>query len=251
MTDLPLYFLHGWGVDKNIWSSFVGEFFSKKITKPIDMPGYGVVNNVGQKRSLEEYCHELNKLIDEKGFVIAWSLGAQCAIKFACMFPEKVSALFLINCNPCFVKKQDWKYGIDRGLLFEMKNDLLVNKTKTLGRFFTLMTHGSNRQKETLAEIKSLSTENHLSAAALNNGLDLLINEDMRKDLELVNQPIMMCFSEGDQFVDKRLCLERPFVNDRISYSLTSNGDHVPFISSGKSVAEEIMKFIRVNNVVR
>ncbi len=240
----PLVFLHGWGFDEQIWKEFINQYFSEYDVQTISL--FECFDTTLNSESLlEDCCSKLTKIIKPNSLIIGWSLGALISIRLSTKLTQNDHLLCLICFNPCFVNKTEWQYGVEETLITKMIAELTNNKVSTLNRFYSLITHGATKQKESLKTIKKIISPDNLESEKLLQGLKLLKEVDLRSELESVKIQTVLCYSENDMLINKNLYKLKPFNNKKIKYSFLSNSDHIPFISSPELVAETIMKVLK------
>jgi len=83
----PVVFLHGWGCDHKVFSSFTGDFTGKYRAISLDFPGFGESGEPDTVWGVEDYCIFLETFCMQLGFAepsfIAHSFGGRVAILFA------------------------------------------------------------------------------------------------------------------------------------------------------------------------
>ena len=97
---MPLVFLHGFPVDRRMWSAQVAELSSIRRVIAIDLPGFGQ----SPKRAgfsiddLADDVHALLKSLDAVPCVLAgWSMGGYTALALARKHPDALRGLILID----------------------------------------------------------------------------------------------------------------------------------------------------------
>ncbi|MCM3611553.1 2-succinyl-6-hydroxy-2,4-cyclohexadiene-1-carboxylate synthase [Planococcus sp. MERTA32b] len=103
--DQALVFLHGFTGSTKTWHKIVPHFEEYKIVL-IDLLGHGGTDSPkdSERYSMEEQLRDLEKIFDLlelKNFVLAgYSMGGRTALAYACIFPERLSALLLESSSP-------------------------------------------------------------------------------------------------------------------------------------------------------
>lgn len=241
--NIPILFFHGWGVDETVWHDYLAQHFADYKTHAPGMPVFGNKHNKSNENSKRD-CLQLSQALTEPCVIVAWSLGAHVAVKLTGLNPDKVQKLILLNANPCFVKKEGWPYGVKEDELKKMMVQLGSSKEKTLSRFYTLITDGTDKQKELLKQLKNYRFSNSLTEHGLYRGLQILLREDMRRPLFELTVPIVMCFGERDSLIDRTICDDSLFASSGIETELLSGADHVPFLSQPKNTTDFISRHL-------
>ena len=96
----PIVFIHGVGLNKEIWDSQV-TFLKNYNTLTYDLLGHGKTPLKKTKVNFEDFCKQLLKLINELNFnkihLVGFSLGALIARHFAYMHSNRLSSLILLG----------------------------------------------------------------------------------------------------------------------------------------------------------
>jgi pimeloyl-[acyl-carrier protein] methyl ester esterase len=239
--------LHGWGMHGGLWGKF-NELLSESCqTHAIDFPGFGFSKNVENEFTLdaitavvEDYIKQLNKPVS----LIGWSLGGLITLNILKRKNVDINKVVLIATTPSFTKKLDWECAIEQSVFNDFSNDLKIDYKKTLKRFLSLQTRGSDLSREELRELnKKLTERGEPNIMALENGLKILSEEDLRTKNE--NKiATMIVLGEKDTLVPLSVKnkFEKMFPNlDKLILEKTG---HAPFISNPEICAEKIKNFI-------
>ena len=94
----PIVFVHGVGLNKEIWDPQIN-FFKNYNTLTYDLLGHGKTPLKKSKVSIEDFSNQLVKLINELNFnkihLIGFSLGALIARHFASEYSDRLSSLII------------------------------------------------------------------------------------------------------------------------------------------------------------
>ena len=97
-NKIPIVFIHGVGLTKEIWDPQVN-FFKNYNTLTYDLLGHGKTPLKKSKVSFEDFSKQLVRLINELNFkkihLVGFSLGALIARHFASVHNDKLSSLIL------------------------------------------------------------------------------------------------------------------------------------------------------------
>ena len=237
-------FIHGWGVDETVWNGFIKDHFYNYRVHKINLQELWQSSKNSQDQ-ISGVVRAMEPKIPNQAFIVAWSMGAIFAIKFCSLFESKQNPLFLLCANPCFIKKQNWVFGIDSKNIFDMKNSLLIEKNKTLSGFYSLAAMGSKNIKQVANTLKENVDLDTMDINFLSFGLDVLSLCDSRNEIGNLNTPATMCFAENDALVSKNLYYNRPIINKRISYEIVEQACHAPFLCSPQETAKVIKKYLQ------
>jgi len=99
-NTVPVVFLHGVFLDKDLWSAYRPEH-THRTHIYIDMPGHGNSGDVGRDWRLEECVTMLIQVLDAMGVdrcvAIGQSWGSMVAVRAANAYPQRFAALGLFN----------------------------------------------------------------------------------------------------------------------------------------------------------
>ena len=239
--------LHGWGMHGGLWGQFKSLLAEKVKTHTLDLPGYGFSKDIKNEFTLdaitdvvEQYIKNINKPVN----LIAWSLGGLIALNVLQRKKIKIEKLILIAATPSFTKKQDWENGIEQSVFDEFSCSLKQDYKKTLKRFLSLQTRGSELAREELRELnQQLNSRGEPNIKALESGLAILSNTDLRSD-DKNNVAAMIVLGEKDTLIPLSVKneFEKIFPNSEIV--ILEKTGHAPFLSQAEYCAEKIKNFI-------
>ena len=97
----PIVFIHGVGMNKDVWTLQASTFVSSHRVIVYDMLGHGGSALPPENATLADYCYQLAALLDALGVgaanVVGHSMGALVATSFALRYPERVLRLIAMN----------------------------------------------------------------------------------------------------------------------------------------------------------
>ncbi len=193
-----LVMLHGWAMHSGIWGSVREQLARHYRLHLVDLPGHGQ-SPAWESYSFEEIVASIAEILPAQSIVCGWSLGGQVAIKLALSVPQQVSKLVLVATTPCFVKRDNWRWGMDEPTLQLFMENLQRHYTQTLNRFFTLQVNGSHDMTNVLAQLRNqLSQYEQPDGHALRAGLQILLTNDLREKLTGISQPVWLLHGEND-----------------------------------------------------
>lgn len=229
----PIILLHGWGMNRRIWLELL-PLLPDEITNRmecLDLPGYGD-NRVKLKNyDLKNLTDWLAQQINQPSIVIGWSLGGLLAQNLAFHYPGKVAKLGLIASTPKFIKTDDWP-GIKNEVLTLFLSQLSTDHVKTVERFLAIQAMGSNSAKKDIMALKhtvlSVPSPDKL---ALQEGLKILQQVDLRAQLTLLTCPIFALFGKLDSLTPIMAEQEILKLNPNVQSTCFKKSSHAPFIS--------------------
>ena len=239
--------LHGWGMHGGLWGKFNELLADNFQTHAIDLPGFGFSKNVKNEFTLDAITEVIEKYIsniNQPVSLVGWSLGGLITQNILKRKNVNVHKVVLIATTPCFTKKSNWTCAIEQSVFDVFANDLKNDYKKTLRRFLSLQTRGSDLARDDLRELNNkLNERGNPEIKALEQGLKILSETDLRTKKE--NETLaMIVLGEKDTLVpvNVRSEFERFFPNSE-KLILEKTG-HAPFISKPEICAEKIKNFI-------
>ncbi|MDN5880860.1 MAG: pimeloyl-ACP methyl ester esterase BioH [Nitrosospira sp.] len=195
-ADLVL--LHGWAMHSGVWSGIRDGLAHHFRLHLVDLPGHGF-SLADTRGTLERMVEMVADILPASCMVCGWSLGGQVAIELALREPARVQKLALVSTIPCFVRRKDWRWGMDAATLQLFMRNLKRDYATTLNRFLTLQVSGSDDDAAVLAQLRESFFQRGLpDEAALHTGLQILLTSDLRGRLGNVTQQTLLLHGEND-----------------------------------------------------
>ncbi len=240
----PLIMLHGWGWHSDVWQPLIPALEENFQLFLIDLPGFGKSPMLTSHYTLEAITSKIFDIIPTHAAWLGWSLGGMLAWWVAIHYPEKVDYLVTVASTPKFVSDINWP-GVAMPTLEKFSETLIENPQKTLQDFLTLQLRGSPKNHELFSELKNilLSTQQP-TVSALQGGLELLRNTDLRKDIHQVTAPSLHIFGSHDTLVPPSIIniLQPLLPNSR--FEMIKRAGHMPFLSQPEVFLELLCQFI-------
>jgi len=239
--------LHGWGMHGGLWGKFNDLISNHCQTHTIDLPGFGYSKDIKNDFTLdaltevvEEYINNLTSPVS----LIGWSLGGLIALNILKRKNVTLEKVVFVATTPSFTKKQGWECAMEQSVFNDFSNDLKVDYKKTLKRFLSLQTRGSDLAREDLRELNNkLNERGEPNIKALENGLKILSEADLRSKSE--NKiPAMIVLGEKDTLVPLPVKNEFEKMFPELEQLILEKTGHAPFISNPELCAEKIKNFI-------
>jgi len=214
-----LVLLHGWAFNSDIFHSLVDKYKANFRVTVIDLPGHGRSNDIDG--DIESWCNEIIKLIPEKSTLVGWSLGGLLSTYLASNIDLK--KLILIAATPCLVNNESWNYGINSEIFNQFAINLKNDSTKSLKRFVSLQ----SKDKSQLQELYNSLQKYPASISALNNGLEIIINSDLRDNYEKLTIPKAAILGSLDTLVPVKI---KEWYEKAGSTTSVIRSGHLPFL---------------------
>ncbi len=215
-----LVLLHGWAFNSDIFHGLVDKYKANYRVTVIDLPGHGRSNDIDG--DIESWCNEIIKLIPEKSTLVGWSLGGLLSTYLASKIDLK--KLILVAATPCLVNNESWNYGINSEIFNQFAINLKNDSTKSLKRFVSLQ----SKDKSQLQELYKSIQKYPVSMSALNNGLEIIINSDLRDNYEKLTVPKAVILGSLDTLVPVKI---KEWYDEAGSTTSVIRSGHLPFLN--------------------
>lgn len=247
----PLLLIHGWGMHGRMWQPVAEKLAASHTVYNVDLPGHGSsafsspVSGSGEE-ALEAIVSQLMVQFTEPLSVCGWSLGGQVALRWAQRNPAQVQRLILVATTPCFVQKEEWDCAMAQDTLKGFAQALLQNHALTLKRFLALQVRGSENEKEILSALREqLFAKGEPDLAALQAGLDILRDVDLRAALPEITPPALVIAGERDMLTPARASeyLSQQMPNAQLG--VIKGAAHAPFLSHQQEFFHAVVNFLK------
>lgn len=238
-----LTLVHGWAMHGGLFAG-LREHLADLRVQCVDLPGHGRNRHLPWPSATPELIDDL-VAASEGGWIVGWSLGGLLAIKAALAAPSHIHGLVLIAATPCFSQLPDWPHGVAKPLIEQLARELIESPEKVLNRFLALEVHGAEHAAADLRLLKAEAFRHGLpDPTAMDRGLQLLINSDLRPKLAGLNLPVTLIGGRRDKLV--------PFTALEATAAALPNAElvripgaaHAPFLTNPQAVAEAIKQGI-------
>jgi pimeloyl-[acyl-carrier protein] methyl ester esterase len=230
-TGKPLILLHGWGWHSGIWKPLIPQLAEHYQLFLIDLPGCGKSPLTLTNYSFESIANLIFSEVPETADWLGWSLGGMLAWWIAIHHPEKINRLITVASSPRFVADTNWP-GVLIPTLEKFSAALVTNYKMTLVDFLELQLRGSPNSQMLFTNLKSiLFAEQKPELAALQGGLKLLLETDLRAQVKNVRCPSLHVFGNLDMLVPAKvaaLIQAELFVGE---CQVLKPSGHIPFLS--------------------
>ncbi len=238
-----LVLLHGWGMHAGIWDGFARELSPHFRVHAVDLPGYGA-SPACDPCTLEQMATALAQRMPQRCLVCGWSLGGQVALTWAAVAPQQVTRLALIAATPCFARRADWPHAVEATVLQDFAGALAQDYAGTLKRFLLLQAQGDEHAKQVALQLRqSLFARGEPDFRVLRQGLEILLNADLRDRLATVEQPTLVLHGERDMLTPLAAgeYLSRSLPRARLVR--LRGAAHAPFVSDSTGVSAHLKRF--------
>lgn len=257
-SGAPLLLIHGWGMHGGMWGGAVAKLAERCCVHVVDLPGHGLsrkpedVSKPFSNLQLTTHDLRLHSIIQQLAAqfqepltVCGWSLGGQIALRWAMLEPHKIQRLALVSSTPCFVQQEDWVCAMAAGTLAGFSAALNENYAQTLRHFLALQVRGSERERELLASLRAaLFSRGEPDLAALQAGLDILRDCDLRAALKDVTQPTLVIAGDRDTLTPLPASEYMASVMPAARLATIQGAAHAPFLSHPEQFIEHLKRFL-------
>lgn len=237
----PLHLLHGWGFDARVMQPLARTLEESYRVRAHDVPG--ITTSWPMTMTLSESAKCLAGAVEPGAVVAGWSLGGNVAVQLAHEQPDRVAALILICCTPCFVVQPHWACGIDPGALTALRARLQEDAIAGLSKFASWCAMGERAVKKTRRTLLDYTLSARTSPSALACGLGLLQSLDQRELLAQIDCPVAMLFGGNDHLVPVVAADHCQSLSANIQVRVIEDCGHGLPVSLPSCVAEIVREF--------
>lgn len=227
-----LVLLHGWGIGATVWRGVADELALRFRVHAVDLPGYGG-SDACAPYTAERIADALAARLPGRCLVCAWSMGGQAALTWAVKAPSQIERLVLVATTPSFMARPDWPHAMPADVLQAFARSLREDRAGTLQRFTLLQSQGDSRARSVARELQAaLADSGEPSAVALEGGLRILMECDLRDDLPTIAQPVLVVHGERDALVPLATAEYLACTLPMARLAVIAGAAHAPFMSS-------------------
>ncbi len=239
-----LLLVHGWGMNAAVWKPFADRLAGRYRVTAADLPGHGLSEGPAEP-TLRAWAEACLSAAPPGAVWVGWSLGAQVALRAALDAPQRVRRLVLFAGTPRFTRAPDWPHATPEKLGRQFAAALLEDPTGTLERFLALQVRGSTEATETLRILRAaLRDRPPPRPDALEDGLRLLLTDDLRGELDALKPQSLWLFGERDTLVPAEAAEAIARLAPRAEVLILHGAAHAPFLSAPDRVARLVDTFL-------
>lgn len=244
--DLAL--IHGWGFSAEVWDGVAEPLSQHFRVHRVDLPGYGGSRHL-QPESIQAVADRVMAALPERVTLCGWSLGGHVALAALARHAKRVRELVLVAATPCFVRKPDWQDGIEPLMLEMFSKGLQKNPASLIGRFATLINQGDVAARELTRRFTALAATLP-EAAALDSGLALLRELDLRPLLPRVPQPVLLVHGARDPLMPLAAARWAAATLPAARLEVFEDSAHAPFLSQPERFVSSLARFVATTETV-
>jgi len=253
-----LCLLHGWAAQNAHWREWAEHYLAPHFTVTlIELPGFGKSEPLtlsSAPKALEAaWIEAIQAVLPEKTHLLGWSLGGLLAQKMALQHPQQIDKLICLASTPRFTQNDQWQHGISPKLMADFMSAITQETLKTLNTFWKLQLQGSENARQHIKQLFTLLKTCKLpTLTGLKQGLILLKEMDLRKDLSNISQPTLWLLGENDPLIPANFIQEMVLKNSTIPPEQSNTrvvilpkAGHMPFRSHPEATANPIIEFLQ------
>lgn len=226
-----LVLLHGWGLNRGVWSEVLPHLAADFHVLTPDLPGFGLSRVFPADYELDAVVTQLAGALPDQCYVVGWSLGGLLAIALAAAYPQKVKQLGLIAATPKFLAEDGWP-GMRAEVMQQFSAALSQNLPQTIQRFLAIQAMGSEHAKQDVQKLRqSITAYPAPQPQAVELALNLLATTDLRHTFQRLSQPVVGCFGRLDSLVPVAVVALLQQLKPQARFSILPKASHAPFIS--------------------
>jgi pimeloyl-[acyl-carrier protein] methyl ester esterase len=240
----PLVLLHGWAMHGGVFAPLVARLRDYFTLHVVDLPGHGSSRDVDVPLALDA-CVDAIATIVPRAPWCGWSLGGLVALQAAVTLQHRVPALAMLCASPCFVRADDWKFGVSAEIFRDFAAGLRSDYRATLDRFVALEAFGSEHAKDEIRALRDeLFARGEPTAQVLADGLVLLETSDLRDRLPTLRVPNLWLAGRRDRLVDPRAMRDAAALAPDARFAVIEHAGHAPFLTHADAVAAQLIEFL-------
>ncbi len=234
-------FVHGWAMNSAVWDDCITQLPDWIHAVVVDLPGHGTMVDV-EAKALDDYVKALVPLVHRPVLWVGWSLGGLAVMRLAELHPQRVASALLVATNPCFVTQKDWSSAVDEKVFDQFASDLKLDQEKTIRRFLALQVKGLPDAMSVVRQLQSsMESRGQASTAALQTGLNILLETDLRSNIGLIESPLYWMLGARDTLVPAELAKTLTAKYQQDAVTLCENASHAPFISQRDEFIKQLL----------
>ena len=235
-------FVHGWAMNSAVWDDCIEQLPDWIKVIVVDLPGHGTMSGISAK-SLDDYVQALVPLVHQPVIWVGWSMGGLAVLRLAELYPQRVAAALLMATNPCFVRQDNWPCAVETQVFNQFATELNKNQDKTIRRFLALQVKGLSDGLSVVRKLQgSIQSRGQASTQALECGLDILKQTDLRQALKSIESPLHWLLGAKDSLVPAALAQELKQQYQQKNVVLHEHASHAPFMSHRDDFVAQLIK---------
>lgn len=239
-----LVLLHGWGMNGAVWRNIAPQFTDDYCVHLVDLPGHGK-SDMQEPYTLDGLVCELDAAFPLPVHVIGWSLGGAVALHWAAQNRDKLHSLTMVASTPCFAQREDWQAAMPIETLTQFTAQLATDWRGTLKRFIALQAMGDADAKIVARALtQDLFSHGEPPVDALEKGLAILRDADLRAQVGTVHCPVLLQYGDKDMLTKLGAAQWLAHELPQARLVVHPGAGHAPFISHAADFVAEQKAFL-------
>lgn len=234
--------LHGWALHGGIFDEIAAVLSMHYRVHRIDLPGHGRSAADARIENLLQLSAAVAEHLPPNASVIGWSLGGLIATQLATQL--SLRALVLVNCTPKFVADETWSQGMPQDVFAQFSTRLQSNFQGTIEDFLRLQVRGDLNATVTFSTLKARLLQYPPQPRALQFGLEILRDSDVRAMLPAIATPSMVIAGEHDRIAHPRAAEYTAQQLPHAQLHIIKRAGHAPFISHRAEFMAQLTTFL-------
>lgn len=240
----PLVLLHGWAMHGGIFAPLLEQLRMQRTLYVVDLPGHGFSRDSQISLQPEACAYALLDALPVAPWC-GWSLGGLLTIQAALLAPERISAAVLLCAAPKFVRSDDWPQGMPADVFHGFAAGLRQDWRSTIDRFIALEAYGSDHLHDELAMLRdAVLAHGEPSTRVLAEGLDILLQTDLRDRLSSMKIPSLWLAGRRDRLVNPLAMQTAAALAGQAQFMQIEHAGHAPFLTHADAVANALLAFL-------
>jgi pimeloyl-[acyl-carrier protein] methyl ester esterase len=222
MTSFPLFFIHGWATNGQIWQGLHNGIRSHYY----DAPQFPDFNHI-----VLCFLNFYQRIARQPAVVIGWSLGGMLALQLAHRFPEYIDKVVLVSSTASFTTRDNYSAGLSPAIVKRLAKKLRQDERQTRLDFYRLMFSAHEQAAASAFADTMAPLMGEIPPASLAAGLDYLLSTDLRQLLPSISTPCHIIHGSADEICP-------PSAGDYLAANLPKavshvllDAGHIPFYS--------------------
>lgn len=242
-----LLLLPGWGFNGEMWPTemlALADFFKIRCVDFLRLD-----ENILRKKKydIHSVAEQIIQQVSTPAIWIGWSFGGLIALFIASRYPNYVKKVVTLAANLKFIKSHDWP-GLDALVWDDFVNTFKINQAGALRTFVFLQGLDNRKSKilHTLIEnqFKLGEIQKKTRTAALESGLEILKNVDLRDSYQKIVCPMLHVLGGQDKIVPVTVAGHMRNLNPNAEFLILQTAGHAPFLSHTNECLSKLRRFL-------
>ena len=237
--------LHGWALHGGLFAPLATALSDRYRVTCIDLPGHGRSPFDPSFTDLASLAQAVSAHLPPACTLLGWSLGSLVAARIALGGDHRLERLVLVAATPRFVRDDSWEHGLASAVVNEFAAELRRDPGALIRRFLSLQARGDERQVSLLRQLRAAVFEHgQPDPAALEAGLAVLTESDLRESLHEITLPTLVVAGEYDRLTPPGAASWMAAQIPGAALGLLKAAGHAPFLSHADEFRRVLLGFL-------